>query len=115
MAYPICIRVAEYVVRFFNPRLQQVFQPPPPQLFTGEMTLKTEKEILDAEKGVECIQNICLSEKSTECVCPKCGARHRVKLLWTGRGLPRKFCPICKHYSNSINDADPCGVSSVTV
>ena len=58
--------------------------------------MKTEKENTDAEKGIECIQNICLSEKSTECMCPKCGARHRVKLLWTGRGIPRKFCPICR-------------------
>lgn len=79
------------------------------------MTLKTEKGELDADLGIECIQSICLNETSTECICPKCGTRHRVKLLWTGRGVPRKFCPICKHYSNSINDADPCNVSSMSV
>jgi transposase-like protein len=55
------------------------------------------------------------SKMKIECICPKCGARHRVKLLWTGRGVPRKFCPICKHYSNSINDSDPCNVTSLTV
>lgn len=100
---------------FMHHGYHEAFLPPLPQLFNGEMTLKTEKEGIDAEKGVECIQSICLSEKSTECICPKCGARHRVKLLWTGRGFPRKFCPICKHYSNSINDSDPCRVSSLTV
>ncbi len=88
---------------------------PLPQHFNGEIPVKTENGDLDAEMGIECIQSLCLSEKSTECICPKCGARHRVKLLWTGRGIPRKFCPICKHYSNSINDADPCNVSPLSV
>jgi hypothetical protein len=78
-----------------------------PQFKNGEMTVKTEKGNRDAEQRIEDIQSICLREKSTECLCPKCGTRHRVKLLWTGRGMPRKFCPICKHYSNSINDTDP--------
>ncbi len=76
--------------------------------------MPTEKEIIATEQDVECIQTICLSEKSTECMCPKCGAKHRVKMAWTGRGKPRKFCPICKHYSTSISDAEPCRISSVT-
>ena len=25
-----------------------------------------------------------------ECVCPKCGTRHRMKLLWSGRGKPHR-------------------------
>ena len=75
--------------------------------------MPTEKEMIAAEEqGIECIQTICLSEKSTECMCPKCGAKHRVKMAWTGRGKPRKFCPICKHYSSSISDAEPCKISS---
>lgn len=66
---------------------------------------------MKTEKTIEQIQSICLKEKSTECLCPKCGTRHRVKLLWTGRGMPRKFCPVCKHYSSSINDNEPFVVS----
>jgi hypothetical protein len=77
-----------------------------PQLKNGEATVKTENGNSDAENKIECIQSICLSEKSTACICPKCGTRHRVKLLWTGRGIPRKFCPVCKHYSNSIDDTE---------
>jgi hypothetical protein len=73
--------------------------------------MKTEKENGTAEKRIECIQSICLSEKSTECICPKCGTRHRIKLLWTGRGVPRKFCPVCKHYGNTFADTDPFVVS----
>jgi rubredoxin len=31
-----------------------------------------------------------------ECICPKCGAKHAVNFPWTGRGVPRKYCPQCK-------------------
>jgi hypothetical protein len=75
--------------------------------------VKTKKRDDDAEKRIESIQSLCLSETSTECVCPKCGTHHRVKLLWTGRGMPRKFCPICKHYASSIHDNEPFVVSNV--
>jgi hypothetical protein len=27
-----------------------------------------------------------------ECTCPRCGISHRMKLLWAGRGRPKKFC-----------------------
>ena len=31
-----------------------------------------------------------------DCICPKCGARHAMNFPWTGRGIPRKYCPQCK-------------------
>lgn len=31
-----------------------------------------------------------------DCKCPKCGRAHRVTMFWTGRGVPRKYCPQCK-------------------
>lgn len=74
--------------------------------------MKTKKGISEAEKQIDCIQSLLMGEKSTECICPKCGGRHRVKLMWTGRGMPRKFCPVCKHYANSINDTEPLVVGS---
>jgi uncharacterized protein (DUF983 family) len=33
-----------------------------------------------------------------ECLCPKCGITHRMKILWAGRGRPKKFCQACKMY-----------------
>ena len=33
---------------------------------------------------------------ATKCICPKCGRKHKVKMRWIGRGVPRKFCPPCK-------------------
>jgi Zn ribbon nucleic-acid-binding protein len=73
--------------------------------------MKSENQGLGAEKGLERIQQLCLKERSIQCICPKCGARHRLKMLWTGRGVPRKFCPICKHYSSSISDVEPCKIA----
>jgi len=32
----------------------------------------------------------------TECICPRCGVRHKMNLWWTGWGVPRKFCNACR-------------------
>jgi len=31
-----------------------------------------------------------------ECICPKCGQKHKMNFHWIGRGTPRKYCPVCK-------------------
>jgi len=31
-----------------------------------------------------------------ECICPKCGQKHKMSFHWIGRGTPRKYCPACK-------------------
>jgi len=28
--------------------------------------------------------------------CPRCGVLHLTRIFWTGKGLPRLFCPACK-------------------
>lgn len=48
---------------------------------------------------------------TVECICPKCGASHRLKLLWSGRGKPKKFCQPCKMLVAAIESFDGCGVS----
>ena len=45
-----------------------------------------------------------------ECVCPKCGSMHKMKLLWSGRGKPKKFCPPCKNFASSMESVDYCCV-----
>ena len=45
-----------------------------------------------------------------ECVCPKCGTEHRMKLLWSGRGKPKKYCPPCKSFVSTIEPIDFAGV-----
>lgn len=47
---------------------------------------------------------------TVECICPKCGASHRLKLLWSGRGKPKKFCQPCKMLIGAIERFDGCGV-----
>jgi len=36
------------------------------------------------------------NKKKVECICPKCGQKHKMTLHWIGRGIPRKYCPLCK-------------------
>jgi len=45
-----------------------------------------------------------------ECTCPKCGTAHRMKMLWSGRGKPKKFCPPCKSYVSSMEPIEFCGI-----
>ena len=47
---------------------------------------------------------------TVECICPKCSAVHRMKLLWSGRGKPKKYCPSCKSFVGTIEPIDFCGV-----
>ena len=49
---------------------------------------------------------------TVECVCPKCGTLHKMKLLWTGRGKPKKFCQPCKTFVTSIEQIEFYGVPS---
>jgi len=41
-----------------------------------------------------------------ECVCPKCGITHRMKILWSGRGKPKKFCQTCKMYIATLETVE---------
>ena len=47
---------------------------------------------------------------TVECICPKCGTEHRMKLLWSGRGKPKKYCPPCKSFVSTIEPIDFCGI-----
>ena len=31
-------------------------------------------------------------KKIWACICPRCGQTHKLKLFWTGNGVPKKFC-----------------------
>ena len=47
---------------------------------------------------------------TVECICPKCGISHRLKLLWSGRGKPKKYCQPCKSFVSTIESIDFCSV-----
>lgn len=49
---------------------------------------------------------------TVECICPKCGLSHRMKLLWSGRGKPKKYCQPCKSFISTIESIDFCGIPS---
>ena len=39
------------------------------------------------------------------CICPKCDSHHNVYMMWTGRGIPRKYCGNCKPLVSGYDDA----------
>ena len=41
-------------------------------------------------------RGVSANEPFTECICPKCGTIHKMRIRWIGRGIPRKFCEKCK-------------------
>jgi hypothetical protein len=47
---------------------------------------------------------------TVDCICPKCGTHHKMKLRWTGRGKPKKFCQPCKTFVTSIEQVEFYGV-----
>jgi uncharacterized protein len=39
------------------------------------------------------------------CICPKCNASHPIYMMWTGRGVPRKYCGNCKPLVSGYDEA----------
>ena len=37
------------------------------------------------------------------CICPKCNKKHKHHIFWTGKGVPRIFCSICKSIADEDN------------
>jgi hypothetical protein len=44
-------------------------------------------------------------KRFVRCICPKCTADHNVYMLWTGRGVPRKYCGNCKPLVSGYDEA----------
>jgi hypothetical protein len=40
-----------------------------------------------------------------QCICPKCSEHHNVYMLWTGRGVPRKYCANCRPLVSAYDGA----------
>jgi hypothetical protein len=36
------------------------------------------------------------------CDCPMCGLEHKVKMIWIGRGRPKKYCSRCNGIAKNI-------------
>ena len=45
-------------------------------------------------------------KSKVECICPGCGKMHIMKMLWIGRGVPRKLCESCWDRENSSDEDD---------
>lgn len=63
------------------------------------------------KSGIKTIGDLMTEDPgAVECICPRCGAVHKMKLLWIGRGTPKKYCQTCKNYVTSIEPLDFCGL-----
>jgi len=40
-----------------------------------------------------------------ECRCPNCGTKHKMKLLWIGRGTPPIYCVDCKKVAATCSES----------
>jgi len=65
------------------------------------------------EEGQSCVYTGGKNDRdglTVECDCPKCGISHRMKLLWSGRGKPKKYCQTCKSFVSTIESTEFCGL-----
>ncbi|MFO7714540.1 MAG: hypothetical protein R6V78_08880 [Desulfosarcina sp.] len=46
-----------------------------------------------------------IDKRFVRSICPKCTAHHNVYMMWTGRGVPRKYCCNCKPLVAGYDDA----------
>jgi len=42
------------------------------------------------------------------CICPRCRKITHVYMLWSGRGMPRKYCDDCKAIINAYDRSAMC-------
>lgn len=55
-------------------------------------------------KELKVSENITRGLDEVECECPKCRTKHMIKMIWLGRGIPRKFCANCRKIRNEFAD-----------
>jgi len=70
------------------------------------MRAKKMKVCEDFDEGYDLPEFQCGDGITMECVVPKCGAIHRMKILWAGRGRPKKFCQACKMYIGTLETVE---------
>jgi transposase-like protein len=69
---------------------------------------ENEKELLeDADPELDEFSEVeGFGKSKIECICPRCGKMHVMKMRWIGRGVPRKFCPNCRDRETPLDDED---------
>jgi hypothetical protein len=76
-------------------------EPGGPEMRAKKMKVYEEMDEVDDEIVFQSSDGITM-----ECLCPKCGITHRMKILWAGRGMPKKFCQTCKMYIATLETVE---------
>ncbi|BBO90767.1 hypothetical protein [Desulfosarcina ovata] len=43
------------------------------------------------------------SKRFVRCICPRCRKTFTIYMVWTGRGMPRKYCVDCRAIINTYD------------
>lgn len=76
-------------------------------MYSEDAAIECEENLIEEdEKDIDFQIDLEALEKkgSTQCLCPKCGKEHRLKIFWTGRGIPRIYCHRCRELVTTICD-----------
>ncbi len=57
---------------------------------------KTQASLPDVDEMDAFDKSLNPDKMKVECICPKCGQKHIMNFYWVGRGIPRKYCQVCK-------------------
>jgi Zn ribbon nucleic-acid-binding protein len=49
-----------------------------------------------ALKNRDGVDTFLISKRFVRCICPRCRKTFNVHMMWSGRGMPRKYCADCK-------------------
>jgi hypothetical protein len=74
----------------------EIFEMPLHKTENNLRAAKIEKMQLSVNDEEDVDEGINFDKMKVECICPKCGQKHVMNFHWIGRGIPRKYCPLCK-------------------
>lgn len=73
--------------------------------------MKAVKKTLKIQKSSRKPKTPRIDERtSVECICPRCGVRHKLSFFWSGRGVPKKYCIVCKGVISAFDPSDICHI-----
>jgi len=74
----------------------------PSQVFSCKVPIAQEYD--ERQKDFDRQERESIGKFLVVCKCPRCEIEHRTFLRWTGRGMPRVYCPTCRSLTSAIGE-----------